>query len=250
MSDDDTRHSGSRWEPTPASVPEEDVPAGDVPAKDKPAIDGLGNDAAGAKAADDGPGTAGSDSAAAPDLAAGEADTDRMALAAAHHAPRPWPVVLPAVPLGGSAPSAPRRRNLRRAGLLAAAAAGLLAVGGAGGYVIGHAAAASDPAGSAGLAGAPGEYGHHRGPLGADGGFAGDRDGDGSAGDGSVGDGSVGCDRSRDRLDRNRRRHHRDLDVTTLLAMPTHHPSRRSTPAPPAPTPRSGASARPRSAPV
>ena len=29
MSDDDTRHSGSRWEPTPASVPAKDVPAGD-----------------------------------------------------------------------------------------------------------------------------------------------------------------------------------------------------------------------------
>ena len=177
MSDDDTRHSGSRWEPTPASVPEKNVPA-----KDEPAVTGPGNDAASAKAAGDGPGAAGSD---------GEAGTDRMVLPA-HHAPRPWPVVLPAVPLGGSAPPAPRRRNLRRAGLLAAAAAGLLAVGGAGGYAIGHAAAGSDPAGTAGLAGAPGEYGHHRGPLGADGGFAGDRDGDGSVGDGSVGDGSAG----------------------------------------------------------
>ena len=107
-----------------------------------------------------------------------------MALPAAHHAPRPWPVVLPAVPLGGPSPPAPRRRNLRRAGLLAAAAAGLLAVGGAGGYAIGHAAAGSDPAGAAGLAGAPGEYGHHRGPFGADGGVPGDRDGDGSVGDG------------------------------------------------------------------
>ena len=105
-----------------------------------------------------------------------------MTLPAAHHAPRPWPVVLPAVSLGGSTPPAPRRRNLRRAGLLAAAAAGLLAVGGAGGYAIGHAAAGSDPAGTAGLTGAPGEYGHHHGPFGADGGVPGDRDGDGSAG--------------------------------------------------------------------
>ena len=65
-------------------------------------------------------------------------------------------------------------------------------MGGAGGYAIGHAAAGSDPAGAAGLAGAPGEYGHHRVPFGADGGLPGDRDGDGSVGDGSVGDGSVG----------------------------------------------------------
>jgi hypothetical protein len=175
VTDDDTRHSGSRWEPTPASA-------------------------------------SGSDSAAAPDLTAGEAGTERIAsptpsdptpsdpngaavtdrvvLPAAHHEPRPWPV-LPAVPLGGSAPSAPRRRNLRRAGLLAAAAAGLLAVGGAGGYAIGNAAAGSDPAGAAGLAGAPGEYGHHRGQFGADGGVPGDRDGDGSVGDGSVDGGRV-----------------------------------------------------------
>ena len=172
MSDDDPRHSGSRWEPTPASVPEEDVPARDVPATGKPSVDGLENDAASAQAADDGPAAPRSDSAAA------------------HHAPRP--VVLPAVSLRGSTPPAPRRRHLRRAGLLTAAAAGLLAVGGAGGYAIGHAAAGSDPAGAAGLAGAPGEYGHHRGPFGADGGLPGDRDGDGSAGDGSVGNGSVG----------------------------------------------------------
>ena len=37
MSDDDTRHSGSRWEPTPPSVPEKDVPA-----NGKPAVDGTG----------------------------------------------------------------------------------------------------------------------------------------------------------------------------------------------------------------
>ncbi len=168
MSDDDTRHSGSRWEPTPASVPENDVPAGDVPATGTPAVDGRGDDAASAQAVDNGP--APSDPALfAPN---GETVTDRIALPAAHHAPRPWPVVLPAVPLGGSAPSAP--------------------VGGAGGYAIGHAAAGSAPAGAAGLAGAPGEYGHHRGPFGADGGAPGDRNGDGSAADGSVGDGSVG----------------------------------------------------------
>ncbi len=129
---------------------------------------------------DDGPACSGTDD---------ETLTDRMALAAAHHAPRPWPVLPQAVPLGGPSPSAPRRRNLRRAGLLAAAAAGLLAVGGAGGYAIGHAAAGSDPAGAAGLAGAPGEYGHHRGQFGADGGFPGDRDGDGSTG---TGTGSTG----------------------------------------------------------
>ena len=62
-------------------------------------------------------------------------------------------------------------------------------MGGAGGYAIGHAAAGSDPAGAAGLAGAPGEYGHHRGQFGADGGFPGDRDGDGSTG---TGTGSTG----------------------------------------------------------
>ena len=182
MSDDDTRHSGSRWEPTPASVP----------AKDEPGIDGPADPASG-QAVDDGPTPSGHTlSGPAPSGADDETVTDGMAVSAAHHAPRPWPVVLPAVPLGGSSPSAPRRRNLRRGGLLAAAAAGLLAVGGAGGYAIGHAAAGSDPAGAAGLAGAPGEYGHHRGQFGADGGVTGDRDGDGSTGDGATGRGRVG----------------------------------------------------------
>ena len=109
MSDDDTRHSGSRWEPTLASgpardapaadVPAADVPAADVPAKDKPAVDDQA-DAASREAVDDGPARSGTDD---------ETITDRMALAAAHHAPRPWPVVLPAVPLGGSYPPAPPR---------------------------------------------------------------------------------------------------------------------------------------------
>jgi hypothetical protein len=172
VSDDDTRHSGSRWEPTPASVP----------AKDQPGIDGPADPASG-QAVDDGPTPSGQTPSGADD----ETVTDGMAVSAAHHAPRPWPVLLPAVPPGGPSPSAPRRRNLRRGGLLAAAAAGLLAVGGAGGYAMGHAAAGSDPAGAAGLAGAPGEYGHHRGQFGADGGVVGDRDGDGSTGDGSTG---------------------------------------------------------------
>lgn len=178
MSDDDTRHSGSRWEPTPASVP----------AKDKPAVDDQA-DAASREAVDDGPAAAGPDNAHADAAPFGRDDetlTDRMALAAAHHAPRPWPDLPQAVPLGSPSPSAPRRK-LRRAGLLAAAAAGLLAVGGAGGYAIGHAAAGSDAAGAAGLAGAPGEYGHHRGQFGADSGFPGDQDSDGSVGHGRVG---------------------------------------------------------------
>ena len=49
MSDDDTRHSGSRWEPTPASGPAADVPAADKPADDDQA------DAASREAVDDGP---------------------------------------------------------------------------------------------------------------------------------------------------------------------------------------------------
>jgi hypothetical protein len=195
VSDDDTRHSGSRWEPTPASVPEKDVPAGDVPAQDEPDADGPA-DVPSVQAVDDAPAAAGSDNSRAAEsgLPADETGpaTERMALPAAHPAPEPWPVMLPALPLGGSLPPAPRRRNLRRAGLLAAVAAGLLAVGGAGGYAIGHAAAGSAPAGAAGLAGAPGEYGHHRGQFGADGGVPGDRDGGGSAGNDSVGDGTSG----------------------------------------------------------
>ena len=143
MSDDDTRHSGSRWEPTPASVPEKDVPAGDVPAKDsRPSTAGETTRRV-HKAADDGP-------AAPPGLRRGR--HDRMLAP-----PRP-----------------PPRRGLLRA----AARRGCSRWAGPGGYAIGHAAAGSDPAGAAGLAGAPGEYGHHRGPFGADGGAPGDRDGD------------------------------------------------------------------------
>jgi len=112
----------------------------------------------------------------------GETATDRIATPAAH--PAPGLGVFPAVPVGAS----PKPRNRRRAGVLAAVAAGLLALGGVGGYAIGR--TADGP--PTGLAGATGEYGHHRGPSDADGGLRGDRDGDGAVGDGSVGDGSAG----------------------------------------------------------
>ena len=166
-------HSGSRWEPTASTgeavdgvddATERVVPPAD-PARDE-------NHEA---AADERPGAAMS-----PD---GETATDRMATPASH--PAPGLGVCPAVPVGAS-PKPPRNR--RRAGVLAAVAAGLLALGGVGGYAIGR--AADGP--PTGLAGATGEYGHHRGPSDADGGLRGDRDGDGSVGDGPAGDGPVG----------------------------------------------------------
>jgi len=160
-------HSGSRWEPTASTgeavdgvddATERVVPPAD-PARDE-------NHEA---AADERPGAAMS-----PD---GETATDRIATPAAHAAPGLG--VFPAVPVGAS----PKPRNRRRAGVLAAVAAGLLALGGVGGYAVGR--AADGP--PTGLAGATGEYGHHRGPSDADGGFRGDRVGDGTVGDGSAG---------------------------------------------------------------
>lgn len=99
--------------------PREGYPRGERPAVDGPAVSG--------KAVDDGAVAAGPDDthAATPGLPAGDPDTehlatptgsdvtpsgpapsssdgeavtDRMALPAAHHAPRSWPVLLPAVP--------------------------------------------------------------------------------------------------------------------------------------------------------
>ena len=113
----------------------------------------------------------------------GETTTDRIATPAAHAAPGPG--VFPAVPMGASPKP---HRNRRRAGVLAAVAAGLLGLGGVGGYAIGR--VADGP--PTGLAGATGEYGHHRGPSDADGGVRGDRDGDGAVGDGSASDDSAG----------------------------------------------------------
>jgi hypothetical protein len=106
--------------------------------------------------------------------------------------------VLRPVPVDPPAP----RRNLRRAGLLAAAAAGLLAIGGAGGYAVGHSTASAAPglvsgqsgATGGGTGGGPGAGGHHHGQFGQDGGqFGQDGGGDGTgaqapqAGTGSTG---------------------------------------------------------------
>jgi hypothetical protein len=171
-------HSGSRWEPT-ASTGETVDGAGDASERVSPLSDPVGlADPAGDenhRAADERPGAA-----ISPD---GETATDRIATPAAQ--PAPGLGVFPAVPAGASPKP---HRNRRRAGVLAAVAAGLLALGGVGGYAIGR--TADGP--PTGLAGATGEYGHHRGPSDADGGLRGDRDGDGAVGDGSVGDGSAG----------------------------------------------------------
>jgi len=171
-------HSGSRWEPT-ASTGETVDGADDATERGAPLSDPAGPaDPAGDEnhtAAGERPGAAGN-----PD---GETTTDRIATPAAHAAPGPG--VFPAVPMGASPKP---HRNRRRAGVLAAVAAGLLGLGGVGGYAIGR--VADGP--PTGLAGATGEYGHHRGPSDADGGgLRGDRDGDGAVGDGSASDGSA-----------------------------------------------------------
>ena len=165
MSDDETRHSGSRWEPAPALRPDGD-PAGAPTdaAADRPA-----------------------------DPAVGRIDAKTI-----RHIPLPGP---PDPTLHGPAflhsAEAPRPRRVRRAGLLAAAAAGLLAVGGAGGYAIGHATANAAPIGvglasgpGGGTTGGTGGLGHHRGGSGPDGGLRGGN-GDGSAQGGLQGDGST-----------------------------------------------------------
>ena len=172
-------HSGSRWEPT-ASTGETVDGADDATERGAPLSDPAGpadpaRDENHEVAADERPAAAMS-----PD---GETATDRIATPAALAAPGLG--VFPAVPVGASPKP---HRNRRRAGVLAAVAAGLLGLGGVGGYAIGR--VADGP--PTGLAGATGEYGHHRGPSDADGGLRGDRDGDGAVGDGSVGDGSAG----------------------------------------------------------
>ena len=89
----------------------------------------------------------------------------------------------PPDPAGDENHEAMPPRNRRRARVVGGVAGGRLAGGGVGGYASGR--AADGP--PTGLAGATGEYGHHRGPSDADGGVRGDRDGDGTVGDGSVG---------------------------------------------------------------
>jgi hypothetical protein len=171
-------HSGSRWEPTTSTGEAID---GADDATERVAPPAARADPAGDKNHEAAPADERPDAAGNPD---GDTATDRIATPAAHDAPGPG--VFPAVPVGASPKP---HRNRRRAGVLAAVAAGLLALGGVGGYAIGRTAAPDGP--PAGLAGATGEYGHHRGPSGTDGGF-GDRDGDGPVGDGSVDDGSAG----------------------------------------------------------
>ena len=181
---DDTPHSGSRWEPTPNDAeaggadprPTAQLGQATMPGKVQP-----------------GPGT--TDDVVVPSALPAlvprprdEPITERFRVPTMYPVPRPWPVVLSPAPLG-TPRTGPPRRNLRRAGLLAAAAAGLLLVGGAGGYAIGH-ASATVPVGAAGLAGSAGGFGHHR-PSGADGGAPRGRGGDGQAGDGSTGGGTA-----------------------------------------------------------
>jgi hypothetical protein len=165
VSDEQTRHSGSRWEPAPALR--------------------LDGDPAGA------PTDAATDRPADP--AAGRIDDEtipQIPLLGASDPALHRPTIL-------SDAKATRPRRRRRAGLLAAAAAGLLAVGGAGGYVIGHAAANIAPTGvgtasgpGGGTTGGTGGLGHHRGGSGPDGGQRGGN-GDGSTQGGPQGDGST-----------------------------------------------------------
>jgi hypothetical protein len=178
-------HSGSRWEPSPATPADEatDDRAG-TPTEQAGAAhhDGTGADqqtaAAQAGPADAADGRTATDASDTSDDAA----TAHSATPPPPPAPGPWPPFFPSAALGATPKP---RRNRRRAGLLAAAAAGLLAVGGAGGYAVGRAAAPDAP--PVGLTGAAGGYGHHRGPLGGgDGGF--DRDGGATGG----GAGSTG----------------------------------------------------------
>jgi hypothetical protein len=115
MSDDDTRHSGSRWEPTPDDAAHHDTTGDtpDVPATGDPATD----------AADD-PAT--------------------RQIPATAWEPTPDSSLLAMPPIPAVASTQPRRPR-RRAGLVAAAAAGLLAVGGAGGYALGTSVPAPHP---------------------------------------------------------------------------------------------------------
>ena len=131
MSDEQTRRSGSRWEPTAAPSPEG--------------------------------GTAG-----AAERAEGRID-DEFSSAHVRLAsyPDPTPHPLPPTPVGAPVP----RRTLRGAGLLAAAAAGLLAIGGAAGYAIGHSTTRAAPAGAGlanGMSGyghQGGQFGHDGGSV-------------------------------------------------------------------------------------
>ena len=109
MTDDQRPRSGSRWEPTSG----EPDPTADP---------------------DRGPG------GSAGDRRVDDALTSRISTGHGGAHPQ-WhvtpPDALAYAPLGATQP---RRRNRRRAGLLAAAAAGLLAVGGAGGCAVGTSA--------------------------------------------------------------------------------------------------------------
>jgi len=154
MSDDDTRHSGSRWEP-------------DRQDGHQDTADDRTDEVATGPA----------------DHPAEEVATEPAGDAAAPHIPlTSWPPVsdssLFAMPPIPAVATTQPRRPRRRAGLVAAATAGLLAVGGAGGYALGHVGAGAVPA-TAGAAGTAGQ-GHHHGPPGTDGdGFRG-QDGNGA----------------------------------------------------------------------
>jgi hypothetical protein len=165
VSDEQTRHSGSRWEPAPAVRPDGDLTGAPTDAvSDRPA----------------------------------DPAVDRFDDETTPHIPlsgAPDPALHGPTILSDAKATRPRRR--RRAGLLAAVAAGLLAVGGAGGYVIGHATANIAPTGvgpasgpGGGTTGGTGGLGRHRGGSGPDGGQRAGG-GDGSAPGGLQGDGST-----------------------------------------------------------
>ena len=248
MSDDDTRHSGSRWEPTPASVPEKNVTWRRTSPADHRRRETTRTTARRPRV--DGPGPA----------ADGEAGTDRMVLPARTTRP-----TLAGRAAGGSPgrlgsaraapPQPPPRRAARRCG-------GRAARGGrGGGYAIGTpqpGATRPAPPNSQGRRASTATTAARSVPTAASGptGTATARSvmarsatarPAGSAAPLRTERGSTGTGSG---THRDWPWHHRDVDVTTLLAMPTAPPARRSTPAPRAPTPRSGASAPPRSAPV
>ena len=162
MSDDDTRHSGSRWEPAPddaahrgtagdAAGDRRDVPATEDLATAVPASDGPLPDV---PVADAGGGTPTDDTATDP---ADDTATRQIPVAAWHSAPDSSLLAMPPIP---AVASPQPRRTRRRVGLAAAAAAGLLALGGGGGYALGHLGGVSAP--TTGPAGAAGP-GHHHG---------------------------------------------------------------------------------------
>jgi hypothetical protein len=169
VSDDQTRHSGSRWEPTPREPTPDAAPA-DPP--DAGPADGTGD-------------------TPTPDRPVADPPTEHLPTLAAFPA---W-TALPPVP--GTAAPRPRRA-LRRTGLLAAAGAALLAVGGAGGYLLGHDATASAAPTGSGVEGGPdggtSGFGHHRGfgPSGRRDGTGGGTQGGATQGGPAAGDGSTG----------------------------------------------------------